>query len=301
MKTLVIGGTGLVGSRCADVFEKYGLVTRASRHGKVPVDITEEHKIVHLVETVNPDVVILAAAFTNVDACEDNNDLAWKMNVDGMRKVITASRGRRIVYFSTDYVFDGVSGPYDESATPNPINWYGRTKLQAENLLLERAPDSLVIRTTNVYDLPDEKNFLSRCITCFSRGESVQCPRDQYASPTWARMLSAVTGELVNRGASGIYNVVGDDYMSRYDFGVMIARTFGYPESLVVSKSTADLDQTAERPLRGGLKTEKVKSFLGDEVVRDMYTWVSTQPALERIKKDVALDERFKDWENLVE
>jgi dTDP-4-dehydrorhamnose reductase len=276
MRSLVIGATGLVGSRAVHELSEYGPVICAARRGPVRADLTDRKSIETLVRDALADVIVIAAAFTNVDAAEKDPDLAVRTNVGGIQNVLEAAGNLKVVYISTDYVFDGKNGPYDEKASAFPLNQYGMTKLTAEKLVLGNS-NNLVIRTTNVFDLPEEKNFLSRCIKTFSAGQTLRCPNDQYASPTWAHPLGQATALLTHQGATGIYNAVGPDWMNRAEFARSVAEVFGHSTSLVQEVTTAELGQTAPRPLKGGLRTEKLHAAI------NMY-WPSTRESLELLK-----------------
>lgn len=283
MNTLVIGGTGLVGAAITEQFKKAGhTVISASRKSAHSFDLENPASIDALLQQTTPDVVILSAAYTHVDGCEEKKEYAWKVNVDGTQAISTACDNRiKLVYVSTDYVFDGKNGPYTEDALPNPLNWYGKTKLAAEQLTQQHS-QNLILRTTNVYDLgSDTKNFAARCIQTFKEGKTLKCPVDQYATPTWAQDFGLATRKLVEKNAAGIYNVVGPDYLNRVEFAQKVAKAFNY-EASIESLSTAAFAQTAARPLKGGLTTEKLRSLISTPLH-------SLDTALELLKKDPSI------------
>ncbi|MCX5786804.1 MAG: NAD(P)-dependent oxidoreductase [Elusimicrobia bacterium] len=268
MRNLVIGSSGQVGSNleraCAVNGEVRGADIKPSS-GRLFIDITEPASVRAAFETVRPEVVYLCAAMTYVDGCEKDPSLAEKINVRGTEITAACCReaGSKLVYLSTEYVFDGKNGPYSETDATNPISVYGKTKLRGERaaLALENA---LSIRTTVVYSYaPGEKNFLMQLIGAAKSGVKMRVPKDQYSNPTYAPELAEFILELVLKSKSGIYNVVGAERLDRCSFALKACEILGLKPSLIEPALTAELGQTAARPLCAGLKTEKLKKELG--------------------------------------
>ena len=176
-----------------------------------------------------------------------------------------------MVYFSSDYVFDGRDGPYSENAPVHPLNVYGRTKLAAEKLVLSLRR-SVVIRITNVFDIGfEDRNFVHRCITHLRDRLPLIVPSDQYATPTYATWFADQWVTLLQRGAilepgsPRVLNAGCDDLVSRGELARRIAALLGADPSLIEERPTATLGQAAARPLRGGLRNDLWKRLLGVE------------------------------------
>lgn len=232
----------------------------------IPLDVTEREEFQRVVGEVRPSVIYFAACTANVDYCEEHGDLTAKTNVEAVQSAVEfANRhGGKLVFFSSEYLFDGTGGPYDESASPNPICVYGRQKLEAERSIMGAAQDWLIIRTAVVFSWETQgKNFLYRLITTLRDGECIRVPVDQISSPTYAPDLAGAVLQLVERGATGVFNVTGPRVVSRYEFALAVARTFELDPRLIVPVTTAELNQIAPRPLRSGLSVRKVEQALG--------------------------------------
>ncbi|HEU5117025.1 MAG TPA: sugar nucleotide-binding protein, partial [Isosphaeraceae bacterium] len=170
----------------------------------------------------------------------------------------------RFVAFSTDYVFDGHDGPYDESAPTNPLSVYGRAKRDAEQALAEALGDSLLtVRTTWVYGPERQgKNFAYQLARSLGEGRAVVCPTDQVSNPTYGPDVAKAVVEVVVRGVSGLIHVAGPEYVPRPEFARAVSRTLGLDTSRIEEKPTSELGQPAARPLRGGLLTRRLDSLI---------------------------------------
>ncbi len=268
MKALIIGASGQVGGTLASLCVRRKIeVYPTSRVGQgfVYLDLADPASIAAAFEKSRPDLVLLCSAMTYVDGCESDPALARKINAAGPALVAEECRrgGAKLVYFSTEYVFDGKSGPYSEEDPVNPVSVYGRTKLEGERaaLALENA---LAVRTTVVYSHnPASKNFIMQLINSCRSGAKMRVPSDQFSNPTYAPDLAAATLALVEKGASGIYNVVGPDWLNRYDFALKACAAFGFDPAFLEPRLTSELGQAAARPLIAGLKTDKLARELG--------------------------------------
>jgi dTDP-4-dehydrorhamnose reductase len=227
------------------------------------LDVTDGAGLQRLLDDVKPHIVFFPAAEANVDWCELHAAEAHAMNVVPAVAALTATkeRGGRFVFFSTDYVFDGERGPYAETDPVNPRSVYAKHKREIEERVLDTG--QTVVRTTSVFgrELAPGKNFVLRALARFAAGESVTAPSDQVSTPTWADDLAVGAIRVAERG--GIWHVAGPDLLARDQFARLVARVFGLDEGLVRSVSTADLQQAARRPLRSGLKTDKLLQATG--------------------------------------
>lgn len=266
-KILLITSSGLVGGNILSVLGKRGIKAGESYYPAVdkpqglPVDITDPASVNALFGSVKPSIVIQAAALTNVEFCQENRDAAWKINVTGTQNVAKACAAHKAkhVFFSSDYVFDGQTGPYSETDTPHPISVYGESKSAAETLIRETLEDHLIVRTTIVYGYEAlGKNFCYRLINTLRCGQRIKVPGDQIGSPTYARNLAEVVVDLLEKNKTGLYNVVGKDLMDRYEFARRVCVEFGLDQRLLVRVATSELGQKAPRPLKAGLLIDKV-------------------------------------------
>ncbi|MEM7819477.1 MAG: dTDP-4-dehydrorhamnose reductase [Candidatus Aenigmatarchaeota archaeon] len=269
MKILNIGASGLVGGslykKLSNKAYILGTYNQIKIDNFVKLDIVNKDDVMKVVSDFYPDIIFLTAALTNVDLCEENKELCWRINVQGTRNVVHAANkiGAKLIFFSSDYVFDGKSGPYSEEDKINPINNYGKSKIEAENIIKELS-DYLIIRTTVVYGNELQcKNFASRTIKSLREGKTVKAVVDQISTPTYVGDLADKVIILTKRKKKGIYNVAGPDLMSRYEFAKHIANVFNLDENLIVPVTTLELRQKAPRPLKAGLKTNKLYMELG--------------------------------------
>lgn len=268
MRTLIIGASGLVGGALRAVFpDATGTYFRNGAPDLVRLDIADAMAVDGLVRRLAPELILLPAAQPNVDRCETEPEESERINVTGTRHVAEAAAraGARLVFFSTDYVFDGTAGPYPPDAAPNPINVYGRHKLAAENLVRETVADHLVVRACGVYGYQQSgKNFVMALTRLAAAGEPMRVPSDQWGTPTLADNLAAAVRELVLAGRRGIVHPVGPDYLTRIDFARLAASVFGYDDGFLVPVSTPELRQPAARPLRGGVDNRSTQALLSE-------------------------------------
>jgi len=271
---LIVGASGQIGHHLARSAERRGLPWRGTFHanphpGLEALDVRDATAVARMVRAVDPAFVLLPAAATHVDRCELQPRAAYEVNVLGASHLVDAANdvGAAIAYFSSDYVFDGANGPYDERASANPISQYGLQKLSAEHLIAQRAADALVVRTTVVYGPdPQGKNFIYRLLAALRKGQRIAVPADQVGTPTYAPVLADAVFDLLAAGVRGVVNVAGRELVARDELAREAARAFGEDPSLVQSVPTAELGQAALRPLNGGLRGELAEAHLGREL-----------------------------------
>jgi len=284
MKTLIIGASGCLGGILYEDFQKLGPVTGTyCGHpwgDLVHLDVTDPDEVRRVLVSSRPNTVLHCGAFTHVDGCEEKPDVSQRINVEGTRNVVEAVRstGVKYVFFSTDYVFDGKAGPYREEDPTNPIQVYGRHKLDAERIIKNRLTNYLIVRAQGVFGWERQRmNFVQRLIENLRAGKSATIPNDQFGSPTYAPNLSEALQELIRQNSRGIYHLCTTTAIDRYSFARLIARVFELDEALIVGKSTAELNQKATRPLKSGLLVEKAKRELKTRL------W-STEEALQHMR-----------------
>lgn len=232
--------------------------TRAAP-GLRSLDAADGKALGALVAETRSTVVFFPAANPDVDWCEAHPDDAFAANVRPAEVALDVTRaaGARFVFFSSDYVFDGAAGPYYESAAPAPLSVYGRHKLEIEARVLRAG--GTVVRTSTVYgpERPPGKNFVLRLAATLRASARVSVPSDQYSTPTWADDLAGAALAVASRG--GIWHVAGPDYLARDRFAALIAHAFDLDAALIKPMPTRDLGQLARRPLKGGLRSEKIR------------------------------------------
>jgi dTDP-4-dehydrorhamnose reductase len=271
MKAIVVGGSGQIGgwllrSLASRGFDAVGTYNTVPFPGLVPLDGADLAGSASWLRAQRPDVVFFPAGFTWVDGCEKDPARARGANLEQPLNLarVAAEVGARFVYFSTDYIFDGVEGPYDESARPNPLSVYGQAKLEAEEALTNLLGDQLVIARTSWVFGPERqgKNFAYQLVKTLRSGKPLTVPADQVSSPSYGPDVAEASVRLVELGRSGVFHVVGPEVLSRLPFARAIASAFGLDPGLISGKTTAELGQGAPRPLNGGLLAPRLNDAL---------------------------------------
>jgi dTDP-4-dehydrorhamnose reductase len=270
---LIVGASGQVGRNAARAFASRGQRVVGTGHSRAggalaPLDLADGPGIRRLILNVRPAWCVISSALTAVDRCEAEPGLAEQLNARAPEAAALACRevGAQAIFLSTEYVFDGTAGPYDEGASPRPLSVYGRSKLSGEVAVLGVDAGNLVIRTTVVFSLHQgDKNFLMQVRDRLQAGGAMRVPADQVSSPTYAPALGEAIATLAG-GTHGIVNVAGPEVLGRFEFALRIARRFGLDEKLIEPVETATLHQPAARPLRAGLRVDLLRS-LGVEPV----------------------------------
>jgi dTDP-4-dehydrorhamnose reductase len=279
LRVLVVGGNGLLGQKMTEFLIRGSAhkvtvcsiepapVLHLSSAPYLQLDITSKKDVKRVVHSVEPDVIVNCAAMTNVDACETERELAWKLNTEGVEYLIEAARkgNARIVHLSTDYIFDGKAGPYDELSRPEPVSYYGKTKLASENALLVSGLDSFIARTMVLYGtgIDVKSNFALWLIQNLEKNLAVKIVDDQFGNPTLVDDLAQGLLNAIELGKTGIYNFAGRDIVSRYEFALCLARVFNFEPGLIVPIKSSQLHQPAPRPMKSGLITLKAEVELG--------------------------------------
>jgi dTDP-4-dehydrorhamnose reductase len=273
LRILITGASGLYGSKLAQLAEKDCEVYSGYNKNKpiygtaVQFNITSKNQVEYVFKKVNPDVVVHAAALTDVDKCEKNKKLAWKINVEGTRNIVEASKACNafLFYLSTDYVFNGEKGNYTETDSPNPINYYGLTKQKAEGLVQKLIDDCCIARTSVIYGTTitaDKINFALWIMNKLRQEESVKMVVDQWNSPTLNTNLAEMTLEVIQRRMTGVYHLSGATRINRYDFAKSIASVFNLNPTLIIPSTSASLSWYAKRPKDSSLNVERAENAL---------------------------------------
>ena len=270
MRALVIGASGQVGAALsarltARGHEVIGTHHRVPLPGTRPLDVADGAATGRLIAALAPDWVFCPAGLTHVDYCEDHPEDAFRANRDAPAAAARAAAGpgAGFVYYSTEYVFDGATGPYGEDDRPNPLSVYGRSKLEGEQAVGAANPRVLVLRTTVVYGPePQGKNFVYQLLRRLRAGQRTTVPADQRSSPTYNQDLAAATVELAERGLTGVWHLAGPALLDRHAFALVACEVFGHDPALVIPVTTAALGQRAPRPLNAGLRIDRARSRL---------------------------------------
>ena len=279
MRCLITGAGGLLGSAFSALMDHRGVEYKAL--AKSDLDVTDQRATEQCISVENPDVVFHCAAFTNVDAAESERTTSFAIDTDGTKNVAKACKavGARMVYFSTDYIFDGTKrSPYSTYDQANPLSAYGESKLAGEHLAATSGVDLLLVRTSWLYGAT-EKNFVRKVIQRSQEGRVLRLVDDQTGSPTWVEDVCEVTLDLVSRRASGTYHITDSGEATWYDLGREALSISGL-QGEIEPISTQAWAAPAPRPRYSVLDLSKVEALLG----RKMTPW---REALKKFLKDV--------------
>jgi len=284
MKVFITGANGLLGQELVKQLaaKKIYDITASSRgNSRLPaplaikyydLDITDASRVFEVIEEVRPEILIHAAAITQVDNCEENKQLCYNTNVGAVRFLIDASRqfNTRFLYVSTDFVFDGLSGPYSEESKPAPVNYYGSTKLAAENAVKESGLTWAIIRTVLVYGNTTDGNR-SNLVTWVKKslesGKTIKVVSDQWRTPTFVEDLAKGILSIIDKNVKGIFHISGKDLLSPHDMAQKTASILGLDQSLIENVNATTFQQCGERPKKTGFIIEKARKELGFEPV----------------------------------
>lgn len=271
---LVIGASGLVGGcllrNLQDrEIESVGTYYGTYKDGCLHLDIVHKKYTESFIKAIKPSVIYLASSFTNVDLCEVDA-CSYLVNVEGVKNVVDAiskvNKNTRLVFFSSDYVFDGRNTKLDsEDSLCNPVNKYGVQKLIAENYIAHHCNNYTIVRTSGVFGESDNKNFAIRAINNWLNKRSIAVPQDQYGTPTYAPDLASCVIGLGMKRPKLVHLVNEGGTLSRVDFAEKLynlaSKHFVLPpiSKCIIIKNTEDLHQKAKRPKFGGLKSNEVK------------------------------------------
>ena len=275
-KIIITGANGLLGQALVKTLEGKHELLATARNASFAIpemsvnyqsmDITDWNATRDLVGAFQPDVIINAAAYTNVDGCETHREECWRANVKGVENLARAARRNmaQLVHVSTDYIFDGENGPYDETHPPNPLGYYGKAKLASENTVRMTGIPYAIIRTNVVYGVGAgvKNNFFLWVYNSLKSGKNINVVTDQFNNPTLAEDLAIGIQLLIEKSKYGIFNIAGEPYLNRFDFACKIAEVFGFSQDLIHPVTSDALVQASPRPMRGGLVIDKAKREL---------------------------------------
>lgn len=280
----MIGGSGLLGFKVAelaakevsafDVYATYNFrPIKIDGVTFIKLDKTNRSDTLNLVKKVKPDVIIDTAALHNVDYCETHRDEAWKVNVEGTKNVASACKeaNAKMIFISTDYIFDGRKDLYKEKDVPNPLSFYAKTKLEGEKAVQGFGMGYVIARPSVIYGLnPSESaglqsssgksvNFALWAIGKLKKKQQINLVTDQYSSPTFADNLAEVLLKISKSNKEGCYHTAGKTCANRYEFGRKIAEIFEFDISLIKPVTSDVFKQVAERPKKCCLDVSKAE------------------------------------------
>lgn len=278
MRILVTGSNGLLGQKLVELIStrnehliataKSKLVIDLPRGEFHPLDITNRSEVAKVIQEAKPYVVINTAAMTQVDQCETEQDKCWLNNVTAVENLVHACEQTKthLVQVSTDFIFDGTNGPLDETAKPNPISFYGKSKLAAEVAIQKSNTDWAILRTVLVYGVTNDmsrSNIVLWVKKSLEEGKTINVVNDQWRTPTLAEDLAQGCYLAATNKAKGIYNISGDEMMTPYDIAIKTADFFGLDKSLIKQTDSTQFKQPAARPPKTGFIIDKAKRELG--------------------------------------
>jgi len=283
MKILITGSNGLLGQKLVELITKegeYELFAVARGENRLPstltgytfvsLDITDRYALTTKVLEIKPDYIIHTAAMTNVDQCETEKDACWELNVRATESLVEAARLTKahLIHLSTDFIFDGTAGPYDEEAEANPLSFYGWSKLAAERMIFKSSAQIKwsIARTVLVYGIAHDmsrSNIVLWVKNSLEQNKNINLVQDQFRTPTLAEDLAIGCYLIVKNNAQGVYNISGEELMTPHEMAIRTADYFNLDKSLIGVISSETLNQLAKRPPRTGFIIEKAKKDLG--------------------------------------
>ncbi len=272
MKILITGGKGQLGSDCVRVLRESHEIRITDLED---LDITSFSEVSALVGVFLPDIILNCAAYTQVDACETSQDLAWKVNVSGPENLALCAQehGGRLIHISTDYVFDGkkpLPEPYVEDDAPGPLSYYGKTKLESERVVQRTAERHIILRVAWMYGISGH-NFLKTMLRLALENprKTIRVVSDQFGSPTWSYRLAHQIARLAEGNGQGTYHATSEGHCSWYEFAGYFLRRMEIPHSIEPC-TTQEYPTPAPRPRNSILENQRLKQE-GISLMRDWH------------------------------
>jgi len=273
-KLLIIGGSGLVGSTLLQYASPNYNIHFTYNTNKITFDninstqinlLGNQKLITDLIKEVQPNIVVNTAAHSSVDLCETDHSIADKLHVDITQDITQACKDidSKLVYISTDAVFQGeLHKKYTELDQPNPINYYGKTKLQAEQITLNASSKNVVLRTAVIYGWHKKSRFTNWIIQTLKENHVVDPFIDQYNTPTLVDDLAKSLLGIFEKNISGMFHATGKSCLNRYEFALILASTFGLDKKLIKSVTSKEKKQDAPRPTSTCLDSRKLEKLI---------------------------------------
>jgi len=279
-KILITGSNGLLGQKLVSLLANQAdihLIATARGNNRLSftegyeyqeMDITNPEQVAEVIERIQPSAIIHTAAMTNVDQCEFEKDLCWAMNVKAVEYLAEACEKHNIYlcHLSTDFVFDGIDGPYSEEAQPSPVSYYGWTKYAAEEVVRRSTCRWSIARTVLVYGIVSDmsrSNIILWVKKSLEEGKNIKVVTDQFRTPTLAEDLAKGCWLMTDKEAEGIFHISGKDFLTPYEMAIKTADFFQLDKSLISTANASNFTQPAKRPPRTGFILDKAISVLG--------------------------------------
>lgn len=280
MKVLITGSNGLLGQKLIDLYKnktEYELIATArgdNRYADLEgykyesLDITNENEIAETIKKHKPNVLINTAAMTNVDACESDKEGCDQLNIDAVKYLVKACNENQVhlIHISTDFIFDGTHGPLLETETPNPLSYYGLSKLKGEEVVINESKSWAILRTVLVYGIVSDmsrSNIVLWAKGALESGKTINVVADQFRTPTLAEDLAMGCKLAADKNAQGIYNISGKDYISVFDLVYKVADFWKLDKTLLNISTSEGIKQPAKRPPITGFILTKAINELG--------------------------------------
>ncbi|WP_439132595.1 SDR family oxidoreductase [Polaribacter sp.] len=296
IKVIITGSNGLLGQSLLALllkeknkYQVFGFSRGKNRSGRddfnyVSIDLTQKENLKKTIRDINPDFIINTAAMTLVDDCEIDKETCDLLNVDVVQWLAEVSEEMNIhlIHLSTDFIFDGEQGYYKETDQPNPLSYYGLSKVKSENLLLNSKIDYTILRTILVYGKVfsmSRSNIVLWVKSMLAQGKQITIVNDQFRMPTYVDDLALACKISMDKKATGIYHISSKELLSVFEIAQQVADVFELDKSLIKPISSTTLNQTAKRPPKTGFdlsKTNKVLNFYPKSFKEDLQRFKET-------------------------
>ncbi len=287
---IFVFGRGFLGNYVVDEFRKHGDEVYSSRltncsKDDFKIDIRDKNLIFDVLERIKPDLIVNCVAITDLDFLEDNPEIGFEINSEGSKNIALASKkyNVKLIHISTDSLFDGEKGMYDESDHPKPINVYAKTKLLAEKYVIQEANNYLILRTNFVGYDSEGKNLLNWMISKLSKGETIIGFDDILFTPIEVSYLSYLIYKLSSTSENLILNLSSDQKISKYDLALLLSKIFSFDKKLIKKGSSADFNLKAKRPKDTSLLNIKTQNLLNEK-------FLSLNDSLQKIKSKFSIN-----------
>jgi dTDP-4-dehydrorhamnose reductase len=279
-KVLITGSNGLLGQKLISLLrldDNYIVIASAKGKNRFPdydgyifrsMDVCDREDVANTVDELKPNFIIHTAAMTNVDQCETDRDDCWQLNVRAVEYLVEASRVNQVhfIHLSTDFIFDGKNGPYNETDLAEPVSFYGDSKLAAERTVVKSSIKWAILRTVLVYGIVNDmsrSNIILWVKKSLEENKNITVVDDQWRTPTLAEDLAMGCMLAMKNKATGIYNISGKDFLSPYEMALKTADYFGLDKSLITRGDSSTFKQPAQRPPKTGFVIDKAVKELG--------------------------------------